>query len=240
VLPPSQNDNSHSLFSPTSTPRKPLNKQDLGQRRSPSGAGTGKHRGWRSGRRRWSARKSSGSVSRLPTAATAPSSPTNGIDPAQARPAPARPGAAASASSATPSLLDPPGYQLRVRRGIPPLPSWRQRQRSSIRFIIRARLVCPPAAMSRSAATAAEFPGHRHLAEAHQRFRDPHQHRVRARPHPDRAGVLNRGGAAVARPSPASPHAGCCCATSPQAPARVPPHPIHPARGTDKQPMRGW
>ena len=38
---------------------------------------------------------------------------------------------------------DPSGYQLRVRPGIPPLPSWRRRQRSSIRSIIRARLVCP-------------------------------------------------------------------------------------------------
>ena len=45
--------------------------------------------------------------------------------------------------TATPSLLDPPGYQLRVRPGIPPLPSWRRRQRSSSRSIIRARLVCP-------------------------------------------------------------------------------------------------
>jgi hypothetical protein len=33
--------------------------------------------------------------------------------------------------------------QFPVRRGIPPLPSWRRRQRSSIRSIIRARLVCP-------------------------------------------------------------------------------------------------
>ena len=29
--------------------------------------------------------------------------------------------------TATPSLLDPRGYQLRVRPGIPPLPSWRRR-----------------------------------------------------------------------------------------------------------------
>ena len=42
-----------------------------------------------------------------------------------------------------PSLLDPPGYQLRVRPGIPPLPPWRPRQRSSIRSIIRARQACP-------------------------------------------------------------------------------------------------
>ena len=45
--------------------------------------------------------------------------------------------------TAMPSLLDPPGYQLRVRPGIPPLPSWRRRHRSSSRSIIRARLVCP-------------------------------------------------------------------------------------------------
>ena len=45
--------------------------------------------------------------------------------------------------TATPSLPGPPGYQLRVRPGIPPLPSWRRRQRSAIRSIIRARLVCP-------------------------------------------------------------------------------------------------
>jgi hypothetical protein len=35
------------------------------------------------------------------------------------------------------------GYQLRVRPGIPPLPSWRRRLRSSIRFITWARLVRP-------------------------------------------------------------------------------------------------
>ena len=35
------------------------------------------------------------------------------------------------------------GYQLRVRPGIPPSPFWRRRRRSSIRAIIRARLVCP-------------------------------------------------------------------------------------------------
>ena len=34
-------------------------------------------------------------------------------------------------------------YQLRVRPGVPPLPSCRRCQRSSIRSIIRARLVCP-------------------------------------------------------------------------------------------------
>jgi len=39
--------------------------------------------------------------------------------------------------------VDPLRNQLPVRPGIPPLPSWRRRQRSSIRSIIRARLVCP-------------------------------------------------------------------------------------------------
>ena len=39
--------------------------------------------------------------------------------------------------------LDPPGYQLRVHPGTPPLPSSRRRQRSSLRFIIRACLVWP-------------------------------------------------------------------------------------------------
>ena len=33
--------------------------------------------------------------------------------------------------------------QLRVRPGVPPLPSWRRCQRSSSRSIIRDRLVCP-------------------------------------------------------------------------------------------------
>jgi len=37
--------------------------------------------------------------------------------------------------------VDPLRFQLRVRPGIPPLPSWRRCQRSSIRSIIRARLV---------------------------------------------------------------------------------------------------
>jgi SAM-dependent methyltransferase len=50
-------------------------------------------------------------------------------------------------------------YQLRGRPGIPPLPSWRRRQRSSIRSIIRARLVCPGRRLAPAAVLALERAG---------------------------------------------------------------------------------